>query len=291
MGGGTTSSSSENRPLTAAERQDIYRSSIGNILNTYSQSGLPNDPGSMNRGSGMNPVSPQNYSPSQVYNGSPQVYNPSPWSSALQPTGETVLYNSSGNATRDNNTSGMKSLNPFGLADSPNTSMPTGAPDPGGINFPIYNAPTYSGPGKVNTLTGGDYDKLQSDILRGSTAGLDYAKAQDIKSINDDAAKRGIWSSGLVDQAIKDREVGYAPSYAKAGGDATTQRYVLQSGENQGANQFALSSSGLENQFNQTNAQNRFSSGWAPLNYLSSIYSGTAGNVGGTNTFGANLSI
>jgi hypothetical protein len=274
MGGGTTSSSSENRPLTAAERQDIYRSSLGNIQNTYNQSGLPNDPGSMDQGS---------------------TYAAGPWSSAIRvpsvATATPGLYNTTGSAGGDSNTSGMKSLNPFGLADKPNLSMPTGAPDPGGINFPVYQTPIYQTPGAYKGLSDGDYSKLQSDILRGTTSGLDYAKTRDLRDVNENAAKRGVWSSGLAIQSENDIKSGYAPQYEKAGADATSQRYALQTGDNAGENTYNLTAAGAANAANQTNAQNRFSSSWAPLNYLSGIYSGTAGNVGGTNTFGANISI
>ncbi|KAB0668939.1 hypothetical protein F6V30_13965 [Oryzomonas sagensis] len=251
MGGGTTSSSTENRPLTAAERQDIYNGAVGNIKNTYIESGLPvGGQGSMN-------TTAATFNP-----------NGSTLGSGTGAIGAASgnLYNAAGSASQDSNQSGMKSLNPFGLADTPNMQMPTGSASAGGINFPTYQTPTYQ--------SAGDFQK------GGYTAGLDYAKAQDASKLNSDLASRGIWSSGLAEQATKDLNSAYSGAYEKAGADQATAQ-----------NQYNLNAANQANQFNQTNAQNQFTSGWAPLNYLSSIWSGTAGNVGGSNSFGANINI
>ncbi len=284
MGGGTTSSSSENRPLTAAERQDIYQSSVGNILGTYQQSGLPV------AGVGSQNPTPAMFNPNGAI---PMQNNNGVWSSGLNPSGVTTpaaskpgtLYNSTGSAYQNPNTSGFKSLNPFGLADTPNVSMPTGGPNAGGINFPLYQTPTYQSPGNFQTFD--TNSPAYANILKGYTDPLDAQKSIDIERYNDSAANRGIWSSGLAEQGVNDINRAYAPQYTAAGGAATS----AQLGQLAGENTYDQAAANAANTFNQGNAQNQFSSGWAPLNYLSSLYAGTAGNIGGTNTFGANISI
>lgn len=273
MGGGTTSSSSENRPLTGAERADIYKNSVGEILNTYTQSGLPyGGQGSM--------TTPARFSATPSTYGT--VSNAAAGPANTQPGS---LYQSSGNAGGDSNISGMKSLNPFGLADKPNMNMPTGASNPGGINFPLYQTPEYQTPGNYKTFD--TNSPAYSNILKGYTDPLDAAKATDIRNANESAAKRGVWSSGLALQGENDINKAYAPQYSAAGGAATTS----QLGQLAAENTYNQAATNAANAFNQQNAQNTFSSGWAPLNYLSSLWGGTAGNVGGTNTFGANVSI
>ena len=96
-----------------------------------------------------------------------------------------------------------------------------------------YSNPQTYDPGEAKTLTGGDYNRLQNDILSGTTAGIDRAKYLDLQNTDSSAAKRGIWSSGLALKAANDVAERYAPQYAQAGANATQQRYALQSGENQ----------------------------------------------------------
>ncbi len=127
--------------------------------------------------------------------------------------------------------------------------------------------------GTPNTLTGQDYDTLQADTLAGSTAGLDYAKNLDTQNVNNDAAERGIWSSGLAMQGEKDVDAAYAPQYEKAGADATSLRYNLQSGENQNLNQYQLANTALAN----TQAQQQYESQWRPADYLAGLWNGTGG--------------
>lgn len=356
MGGGesTNSSQSTNRPLTAAERQDLYRSSIGNILNTYTESGLPyGGQGSMNSQPNSTPAT---YNPSQTI---PMSNNGGTWSSSL-PTGTNAqpTYNASGNASTYSK-GGDVTWDPktYFQAPDPSTNMPTGAADPGGVNFPTYQTAAYQAPGTYNsaayvdpgtaktaaytdpgaakTLTGGDYNALQDSLTKGYTAPLDAAKTTDIRNYNDSAAKRGVWSSGLALQGENDINKAYAPQYESAGAQATNKRYDLQSGENQNLNQYGLSTALMENAsnqsnaasqnqyglssaqmansanqtnaanqnqyslsaanaantYNQSNAQNQFSAGWAPLNYLSSLWQGTGGQVGGSSTFGQSLNL
>lgn len=275
MGAGTSSSQSTTAPLTAAERQDLYYGSVGDILNTYNSSGLPtNGQGSMSGGSSAPSTWPVGYnssdSPSSWLNGpgTTQGTNLQNASSTISGN-QSAPYNATGSFSSGGHVNGPSLTNPFLTASSPDVSMPTGSPSPGGINFPMYQAP------KFETVGNSD-PALYNNILAGYTAPLDAAKRTDTTNFNNEAAKRGIWSSGLVEQGVDDINERYAPQYTAAGGAATS----------------ALSNE-LQNQntFNQSTAQNNFSAGWAPLNYLSSLYAGTAGQVGGTNTFGANVSV
>lgn len=276
MGGGTQSSNSSNRPLTAAERQDLYRGGIGNVLNTYKQSGLPyGGQGSMDAA------------------GTQAVFDPNQQTPQPGQSGWSGGYNA--NSTRNSNPNklGEVTLDPktFMSAGQSNTTMPTGGADPGGINVPVYNAGAYQSPGAFQSLSGGDYQNLQDKVLAGYTAPLDAAKATDMRDVNSDAAKRGVWSSGLAMQAENDIAKAYAPQYAAAGGAATSQTTNLQAQELAGRNAFNQAGANAANAFNQSNAQNQFSAGWAPLNYLQNQWAGTAGNVGGSNSFGMEVKI
>jgi hypothetical protein len=277
MGGGesTNSSQSVNRPLTAAERQDLYRSSIGNILNTYTESGLPyGGTGSMN-------ASNATFDPTATN---------STWGNISQHAGTTTPY-SAGGGSSTYDKGGKVTLDPktWFQAPDPTVSMPTGATDPGGINLPVYQTPTYQAPGAYQKLANGDYDALQTSLLQGNTAGLDYAKANDTKNMNQDLSNRGIWSTGLAEQATKDLDAGYAPQYTKAGADATNARYSLQSADNAGANAYNLNAAQNANNFNVTNANNAYQSGWQPLEYLRNLWNGTSGQTSGSSSFGQGL--
>lgn len=161
-----------------------------------------------------------------------------------------------------------------------------------GINAPKYSAPSYVDPGTAQTISNGDYNKLQSDLTDGYTAPLDYAKAKDTQNMNDSMAARGLWSSGLADKAILNNvDAVYAPQYAKAGADATNARYGLQSAENQMLNNYNTQNSGAQNTFNLQNATATDSSNWAPLNYLQGLWNGTGGTIsnGSQSNFGFSI--
>lgn len=261
MGGGESSNSSDSqsRPLTAAERQDLYRSSIGNILNTYTESGLPyGGQGSMNATNAT--FNPYATAPTQGTNGAgTQVTSP-----------VTGLYNATGGATSpyDQSHPGEVTWDPksFVSAPSAQVNMPTGAADPGGINLPVYQTPQYQSPGQFQK--------------GGYTAGLDYAKGQDIKNVNQDLANRGIWSTGLADAAVQNREAGYAPAYEKAGADQATAQNAY--------NQNAADSA---NNFNVTNTNNAYQAGWQPLQFLQGLWNGTSGQTSGSSSFGQSLNM
>lgn len=136
MSESTQSSTSQNRPLTAAERQDLYNSAIGSINNTYRQSGFPYD------GSGS-----MNYM--ALFDGNSQTSGRS--------ANPGDLYLAGGNASASGTNHGFVTLDPktYFQAENPDIRMPTGARDPGGINFPTYVAPAYQNPGNYRTF--GDY--------------------------------------------------------------------------------------------------------------------------------------
>jgi len=133
----------------------------------------------------------------------------------------------------------------------------------GQLSTPSYQAPSYQ-----QGMTTGDYSQMQQQLLQGGEAGLDYQNAQAQKAMNNDAAKRGIWSSGLVSQENTDLQAALAPQYAAAGATAAGQAANL-----------SQSNATAQNAFNQTNAQNTYNSQWAPLNYLQGIYNQTGGAI------------
>ena len=261
MGGGesTNSSQSVSKPLTAAERQDLYRSSIGNILNTYTQSGLPyGGSGSMTNATNaaFDPYAAPGQ-PAQASGG---------WGGLSQAaTGGGDLYNASGNSETYHK-GGQVTFDPktYFQTNDPSISMPTGARDPGGINMPVYQTPQYQTPGAFQE--------------GGYTAGLDYAKAKDMAALDSNLAKRGIWSSGLAEKAIGDTNAAYSGAYEKAGADQATAQ-----------NAYNQQAAGNANTFNVTNANNSLAAGWKPLEYLNSLWNGTAGQTSGSSSFGQSL--
>ena len=277
MSENTTSTSSQARPLTAAERQDIYNGAIGSLKNTYTQSGLPYDgSGSMYYGAAQ-------------FDGSNNTSGTGKANVSANSFGS--LYNASGNSSNNFGKGGQVTLDPktYFQAENPNVNMPTGSKDAGGINFPTYVAPDYQNPGSYSSL--GDYGKLQEILTKGNLAGLDYAKENDMRKVNDNAAKRGVWSSGLVMQDEKDLSNAYAPSYAKAGADATSQRYNLELSDLNAKNNYNLNAAKSANDFNTAQQGQKYTAGWAPLNYLANTWNGTTGQVSGSNSFGQGISI
>ena len=132
----------------------------------------------------------------------------------------------------------------------------------GQMNTPTYNAPT------AKTLSNEDYSALEQSILNSRYAPLDRQKSLDAQSLDSSMADRGLWSSGLALRAQNDLNERYAPQYAQAGADAATQRYGLQSAENQNLNTF-----------NTTQAQNTMESQWRPFDYLKTLFDSTQGQT------------
>ena len=256
MAFGSNGSSSSSAPLTGQQREDIYKYGVKDIAS----------------------VAPNmfSYQGGQAAQGDAQIWDPHAggregyadgmhgWVDATQGTGGWVS-------------------NPDYVPATQGSLVMTA---------PEYQSPTYTDPGAAKTLTAGDYDKLQADVLAGTTAGLDYSKGKDTEAANRDFAKRGMWSSGLATNALINQvDAAYAPQYEKAGADATSQRYALQSGELQGLNNYALAQSAEKNTVDQQNAQNVYNSQWAPANYLKDIYNQSGGTISSGGGSGMNVAI
>ena len=125
----------------------------------------------------------------------------------------------------------------------------------------VYAAP------EQQTLTGGDYTKLQDDTFKGFTAGLDHSKAQDLENFNNSAGSKGIWSSGLALKGEQDINEGYNPAYAAAGADATQATM--------GAKQNELAQG---NQMSMTNAALLDASKWKKADFLSNLWTAGKGS-------------
>lgn len=145
--------------------------------------------------------------------------------------------------------------------------------------FSSYQPPEYASPGEARTLSGGDYDALQQSIYDSATAGLSAFEERERERVNQDAADRGIWSSGLAMQAQDDVTDTLAQYYKQAGADAATQRYQLQSQELEGLNNYNLQESSQQNSFNQGNASSEYESQWRPLDYLAGIFAQGSGTI------------
>jgi len=127
-----------------------------------------------------------------------------------------------------------------------------------GFAFPQYQG-----------LGGGDFNRLEKSITDSRTAPLKAFEVDERKRVDQNLADRGLWASGLTEQAQGDVTKSLAPQYAGAGADAATQRYAL------------------EAQQRDVEFQNK----WAPLNYLSGIWNGTGGVVSNSkgNSWGLNI--
>lgn len=129
--------------------------------------------------------------------------------------------------------------------------------------FAEYESP------EARTLGGGDYDRLEQQILQSRTAPLDAAWSRRGKEIDQDMADRGLWSSGVGIQAKNDTFAqDFLPAYTQAGGEAATQRYGAQMQENQS-----------QNAQDMENASRKFDSKWRPFDALMGLYNGTGGVV------------
>ena len=119
-----------------------------------------------------------------------------------------------------------------------------------------YQAPT------TQRLSGGDYDRLEQNLLGSQTAMLDSQWANRKADINQDMAGIGTQAENEV---FADT---FAPAYQQAAAGAAAQRYGMESQDNAMANQMSMA-----------NAQQDFSSQWAPYEYLMGLYNGTGGTI------------
>lgn len=143
-----------------------------------------------------------------------------------------------------------------------------------------YESAGYIPYGEPQSLSGQDYNALEDSIRQSKYAGIDRAWDRRKQDINQDAADRGIWSSGVPTQVMQNEfESSFAPQYASAASDAATQRYNLQSGEDQMLNNYRMQQGNAQNAYNQTEAQRVYESKWRPADYWSGVYNGTGGAV------------
>lgn len=170
-----------------------------------------------------------------------------------------------------------------------------------------YNTPDYFkaqivDPGNAKRLAGGDYDKLEQSLLTSRLEPLQYAVNKAITGVDEDAAKRGVWSSGLALQGKSDVLSKVAPELRAIAGDASAARLLAEQGDNntensynlnraQGLNQGAQFDSAQRNSFEMENANRRYNAGWAPANYLAGVYNGTGGQVSNGSGGGWNFNI
>lgn len=143
-----------------------------------------------------------------------------------------------------------------------------------------YQAPTMASTRGPQTLSNGDYNRLEENIRNSKYSGLDRAWDQRKSDINQDAADRGIWASGVPTQVMAEEyRTNFAPQYAAAASDAATQRYALQSGENKDVNAYDLNAANQINAFNLNRADKAYESKWRRADYNQGLWNQTGGAV------------
>lgn len=92
------------------------------------------------------------------------------------------------------------------------------------LNSFRYDAPKYSDAAPLQRLGNGDYDALEQAMVTSRTAPLKREMELSRQGVDDNAAKRGVWSSGLAIRAQNDVDERYAPQLRAAGADASAAR-------------------------------------------------------------------
>lgn len=135
-------------------------------------------------------------------------------------------------------------------------------------------------PGKAQQLSGGNYDALQAAIF--DPQARDIAERQGLASqaVNEDLARRGIFTSGAGVQASNDVAKEFERQRQDAASNAAALRYNLQAGDVAQANQYALGRSAQGNQSNQFNAD--------AINRLNELVFGRGTDVNLANAAGRN---
>ena len=159
------------------------------------------------------------------------------------------------------------------------------------LNIPQYQAPEFTASGAPQSLSGGDYNRLEQSIVDSRWAPLQRYETQQRERTDEDLNKRGIWSSGLATQAQGDVTEQFAPQYAAAGAEAAAQRYGLQAQEQQFMNQLNMQEANRRTEFDQTQADQQYASQWAPLEYLMGLYNQTGGAISSGKSGGFNFAI
>jgi len=191
---------------------------------------------------------------------------------------------------------------------------------------PSYVAPSYTEAGSPRQLADGDYSRLEENIREQTLAPLRAYETKQREMTNQDAADRGIWSSGLAMQAQNDVTEAIAPQIASASAGAVAARYGLESQDNANVNAFNLASTGDKNQFALTDSaqanqfaltdaaqkdafnltsvgdKNNFAlaeaaaqnkANWTPYEYMLELYKQTGGanSSGSSSAWNANASV
>jgi hypothetical protein len=259
MSGGHSKTKTQTRELNAAERADIFNSQLGlfsSALNGYT----PQQGGGY---AGTGPVSWGSPDMSDSFSaGNPWSDNPenlgTPAEARFGAAAERALF---GKAVSPGD--GMGNANPYKSAV--------------GFNAPQYSGPGYAEAGAPRTLSGGDYDRLEELLA----VPLKSYEKDERERVDQDAADRGIWSSGLASQGQLDVTEALAPAYAGIG----TKRYDMQSAENQMINELLAQDAAQRNTFNLEQAARNYESAWAPLRYLQELYGQTGGSLSATNQY------
>lgn len=240
MGGGSTSTSSSSRPLTAGERTEAFNAGISNI-----SGGLPG------------------------------AFNSTTTQSIGQPYISVPVTDSEGMVMR--------------YEQQPNPAYVPGRTT-STLDAPEYVAPTYNQT-NIERMNGGDYDKLEQNLIESRTAPLNYALQKAQSGVDENAAKRGVWSSGLAIQSQNDLADKFAPQLRAAAADASAARYGMQQADINSANQLNQTNAAQKNSFEMENANRKYNQSWTGLNYLKDLYNGTGGTISSGSGGGWNFSI
>lgn len=152
------------------------------------------------------------------------------------------------------------------LADAATAGVYDPGTGPGGArSAPIYDPGIYSGStlqgyAPAQTLTGGDYDRLERQLAQGALNGLWANKGEDLRQMNESLNRRGIYSSGIAARAENDLNSKYADTLQQALSNAAVSRYGMQANELSGLNNYNLSATSNTNQerLAQNQAQNQY---------------------------------
>jgi hypothetical protein len=177
----------------------------------------------------------------------------------------------------------------------------TGYASPAFAKAGAYSAAEGADPGEARLMEGGDYDRLEESIAQSRLAPLRRFETLERERVDQDAANRGIWSSGLAMEAQGDLSERLAADYAAAGAEAATQRYGMQQQDNSMWNSWAQANADRAQQntqfnsqgqnawdqwdtqalrdYNQTQADKGYEAKWRPLDYLQGLWNQTGGTV------------
>jgi hypothetical protein len=137
----------------------------------------------------------------------------------------------------------------------------------------LFNAPQYVAP-EFASFEGGDFGRLEEAIRTSRFAPLERIQELERERAEQSITERGLYTSGLAEEAQQEVTERFLPQFAAAGAEATTARFGLE------AEDIAA-----RNVFQAEQAAREYESRWAPLRYLQELYGATGGQVGATNVF------